>query len=87
MIIPFEWDVLVKEAQEPLSASGIIWDEASQKIGLLLQALQLPEGLRWRYLFDGLDLEGVHTNPLLGHNKTYDFSCADAKDTLEGVQA
>ena len=46
VIIPFEWDVQAKEAYEPLRASGIIWDEASQKIGLPLQALHFPEGCR-----------------------------------------
>ena len=70
MIIQVKQDVLVEEARETLNIGGIIWDKASQKIGLPLQALKLLEGSRWWYLFDGLDLEGVHTNALLGHDKT-----------------
>jgi hypothetical protein len=43
--------------------------------------------LRWWNLCDGLDLEGVHCDAMLGNDEPKEVSSGDAKYTLEGVQA
>jgi hypothetical protein len=41
----------------------------------------------WGNFCDSLDLEGIHSDVVLGDNETKEVSRGDVKYTLEGVQA
>jgi hypothetical protein len=41
---------------------------------------------RWWNFCDSLDLEGVHSDAVLGNDEPKEASDSDAKYTLEGVQ-
>jgi hypothetical protein len=43
--------------------------------------------LRWWNFCDSLDLEGVHSDAMLGNDEPKEVSDGDAKYTLEGIQA
>jgi len=48
---------------------NIIGNEYTQKVFLPLQTLKLVDGTRRRKIENGLNLEGINHDPILGHNE------------------
>ena len=55
---------------ETFSDLGIIYDKMSEKVGLPLQALKLPDGTRRRKIYNGLNFQGIHLNTFTRDNES-----------------
>ena len=55
---------------ETFSNLGIIYNQTSKEVGILLQDLKLLDRTRRRHIYDGLNFQRIDLNAFVGNNES-----------------